>query len=105
MFSFVLGSCKIRNQCQNNNMKVIEIPPPEDLHVGTEEHPEGSRHVIRVEFYKMPDGSYYAWPYVRRLAGSGYIEEHFQMLKHFPDPDAARQAAINRGRTLISVGA
>ncbi|MFZ0212533.1 MAG: hypothetical protein WAL55_07480 [Candidatus Acidiferrales bacterium] len=50
-------------------MKVIEIPPPQDLHVVTEEYPEGQRHVIRIEFYKMPDNSYYVWPYVRRLVG------------------------------------
>lgn len=54
-----------------DNMKVIEIPPPQDLHVVTEEYPEGQRHVIRIEFYKMPDNSYYVWPYVRRLVGDG----------------------------------
>ena len=84
-------------------MEAIEIPPPEYLFVGTEEHPEG-RHIIHIEFYKMPNDSYYVWPNVKLLCGDCARSRHFQIFEHFTNMDAARQAAVNEGRSLISAG-
>lgn len=84
-------------------MEAFEIPPPEDLLVGTEEHPEG-QHRICIEFYKAPDDSYFVWPRVKRLRGDCASSKHFQLLGHFANMDAARQAAVNKGRSLISAG-
>jgi hypothetical protein len=84
-------------------MKVVEIPPSEDLLLGTEDHPEG-QHIIRIEFYKTPDGSYFVWPMTMRVRRDCARSKHFQVLGHFPDMGAARQAAINQGRAFISPG-
>ncbi len=82
-------------------MKAIEIPPPADLLVETEEHAEGQA-IIRIEFYKTSNNNYFVWPHVKRLRGDCARSTHFQVLGHFPSMDAARQATINEGRSLTS---
>jgi len=84
-------------------VKTLELPPPADLLIKTEEHAEGED-IIRIEFYKAPDCAYFVWPYIRGLQSDGDAVKHFQVMGHFPSMDAARQAAINEGRVLISAG-
>ncbi len=86
----------------NRPVKTPEIPPQADPLL-TEEYTEG-QHVIRIEFYKATDGSYFVWPNLVRGKGSSVVTKHFQVPGHFPNMDAARQAAINEGRSLIGAG-
>jgi len=81
----------------------IEIPPSDDQFDSLEEHDYGE-HIIRIEFYKTSEDLFFVWPYVRVIGGDSDKMRHFQVRGHFPDKAQAREAALLRGRTLISSG-
>lgn len=82
---------------------MIEIPPPPDAFISAEEHPCG-HYTIRIEFYKALNGRYFVWPYIRQQRGDGDTMKHFMLVGHFENMDAARDAALQRGRELIDNG-
>ena len=82
---------------------VLDIPPNAELFEDVEGHPK-SGYILRVEFYKKPDGRYFVWPYIRQVRGCNDITQHFQVLEQFPSKEAAREAALAGARALIASG-
>ncbi len=83
--------------------KVLEIPPDEKFFEVAEDHAQGDLS-IRINFYKSAQDRYFVWPYIRRDRGNSETFKHFQVLSHFDTKDAAREAALAEGQTLIAAG-
>jgi hypothetical protein len=80
----------------------FQVRPVSEM-VGLEEVEHG-QYRIRIEFYRLNDGKYFVWPYVRQVSGDNDIMRHFPIQGHFPEKDLARDAAVRRGKQLIDGG-
>ena len=77
----------------------VNLAKPES----TEEHPQG-QFIIEIEFYKLPEGRYKVWPYVKKVRLDGESKAHFPLDTEFSSKEAARVAAIKAGREKIEAG-
>jgi len=66
-----------------------------------EQHPEG-KVIIEIEFYKLVNGQYKAWPYVKEAGRE--TKEHYAVAGEFATMEAARTVAIETARKLIAQG-
>jgi hypothetical protein len=73
------------------------IPKPES----TEEHAFG-RFIIEMELYKLPDGRYKVWPFVKKVGLHGETKIHFVLKTVFPSKEVARAAALKLGQKRFS---
>jgi hypothetical protein len=77
-----------------------EIEPAKAKPEFVEEHPFDGL-IIEMEFYKLPDGRYKLWPYVKRAQGDGTTKIHFVLAGEFDSAEAARAAGMKAGQEKI----
>jgi len=73
------------------------IPRPESI----EEHAFG-QFIIEMELYKLPDGRYKVWPFVKKVGLHGETKIHFGLKTVFPSKEVARAAALELGQKRFS---
>jgi hypothetical protein len=78
---------------------IIPIKEPDSI----EEHVCGE-FIIELEFYRLDDGSYSVWPYMRRASTSPESKIHFVVEPSFPNKEVLRTIALRIAEEKISEG-
>ena len=78
---------------------VIPAPDPDSV----EEHVCGD-FIIELEFYRLDDGSYSVWPYIRKASTSPESKIHFVVEPCFPNKEVLRTIALQIAEERILGG-